>query len=92
MENAIFAFDPPWHGESHLGPRTPYPYYAYDPRWERYGRAPYHRIEEGNVFTFELGIENLDGRGYLGLEEMVVVTREGIRWLSHPQTMLPVLV
>lgn len=48
-------------------------------------------VEAGNVFTLELGIDNLDGRGYLGLEEMVLVTGTGIEWLSDPQTRLPQL-
>jgi Xaa-Pro aminopeptidase len=61
------------------------------PRWERYGRTPFYEVEEGNVFTLELGIDNLDGRGYLGLEEMVLVTRDGCEWLSQPQTTLPLL-
>jgi Xaa-Pro aminopeptidase len=61
------------------------------PRWERYGRSPYDRVEERNVFTLELGIDDLDGRGYLGLEEMVLVTADGVEWLSEPQTTLPLL-
>lgn len=61
------------------------------PKWERYGRAPYNRLEAGNVFTLELGIDNLDGRGYLGLEEMIVVTPDGGEWLSDPQSELWIL-
>jgi Xaa-Pro aminopeptidase len=61
------------------------------PRWERYGQTPYRKVEPGNVFTLELGIENVDGRGYLGLEEMVVVTADGCEFLSTPQTSLPLL-
>jgi Xaa-Pro aminopeptidase len=61
------------------------------PRWERYGRTPYFEAEAGNVFTIELGVENVDGRGYLGLEEMVLVTDTGCEFLSRPQTTLPVL-
>ena len=61
------------------------------PRWERYGRTPEFLAEPGNVFTLELGIENLDGRGYLGLEENVVVTETGCEWLTPPQTTLPML-
>ena len=61
------------------------------PKWERYGRAPYNRVEVGNVFTLELGIENLDGRGYLGLEEMIVVTPDGAQWLSEPQSEMWIL-
>jgi Xaa-Pro aminopeptidase len=61
------------------------------PQWERYGQTPYRKLEPGNVFTLELGIENVDGRGYTGLEEMVVVTDDGYRYLSKPQTSLPLL-
>jgi Xaa-Pro aminopeptidase len=61
------------------------------PKWERYGRTPTVPIEAGNVFTLELGIDNLDGRGYLGLEEMVLLTERGAQWLTTPQTSLPVL-
>jgi Xaa-Pro aminopeptidase len=61
------------------------------PRWERYGRTPYYAAEAGNIFTLELGVENADGRGYLGLEEMVLVTDDGCTYLSTPQTTLPLL-
>jgi Xaa-Pro aminopeptidase len=58
------------------------------PRWPRYGSTPMRRVEAGNVFTLELGIENVGGHGYLGLEEMVLVTEEGAQWLSRPQRQL----
>ena len=61
------------------------------PRWERYGRTPFYKVEPGNVFTLELGVDNVDGRGYLGLEEMLVVTDDGFEYLSNPQTTLPLL-
>ena len=61
------------------------------PRWERYGRTPHYALEPGNVLTLELGIDNVDDRGYLGLEEMVLVTDDGFEWLSKPQTTLPLL-
>ena len=61
------------------------------PRWERYGQTPYRKIEPGNVFTLELGIENVADAGYVGLEEMVVVTSDGCEYLSSPQTTLPLL-
>jgi Xaa-Pro aminopeptidase len=54
------------------------------PRWERYGDTPYGVVEVGNVFTLELGTE-VPGRGYIGLEEDVLVTGSGIEWLSKPQ-------
>lgn len=61
------------------------------PRWERYGQTPYRTVEEDNVFTLELGIENVDGRGYIGLEEMVLVTANGCEFISQRQTTLPLL-
>ncbi|MEI7577424.1 MAG: Xaa-Pro peptidase family protein [Armatimonadota bacterium] len=60
------------------------------PRWERYGRLPDEPIEEGQVYTLELGV-TVPGRGYLGLEEMVRVGESGIEWLSTPQRSIPVL-
>jgi Xaa-Pro aminopeptidase len=54
------------------------------PRWDRYGAAPIGVVEEGNVFTLEFGTA-VPGRGYLGLEEDVLVTADGVEWLSTPQ-------
>jgi Xaa-Pro aminopeptidase len=54
------------------------------PRWDRYGAAPLGAVEEGNVFTLEYGTP-VPGRGYIGLEEDVLVTAGGIEWLSTPQ-------
>jgi Xaa-Pro aminopeptidase len=54
------------------------------PRWDRYGSAPLGRIEVGNVFTLEYGTA-VPGRGYIGLEEDVLVTADGVEWLSTPQ-------
>jgi Xaa-Pro aminopeptidase len=54
------------------------------PRWDRYGAAPLGLIEEGNVFTVEYGAP-VPARGYIGLEEDVLVTAEGVEWLSTPQ-------
>jgi Xaa-Pro aminopeptidase len=41
-------------------------------------------VEPGNVFTLELGVA-VPGRGYIGLEEDVLVTENGLEWLSTPQ-------
>jgi len=60
------------------------------PRWERYGRLPEEPVEEGQVYTLELGV-TVPGRGYLGLEEMVRVGKAGVEWLSTPQRTIPVL-
>ena len=54
------------------------------PRWDRYGSAPFGIVEAGNVFTLEYGTA-VPGRGYIGLEEDVLVTDDGIEWLSTPQ-------
>ena len=54
------------------------------PRWDRYGSSPLGLVEEGNVFTLEYGTA-VPGRGYVGLEEDVLVTADGIEWLSTPQ-------
>lgn len=60
------------------------------PRWERYGRTPMLPIKEGEVYTLELGV-TLPGRGYLGIEEMVVVTNDGCRFLTERQLSMPLL-
>jgi Xaa-Pro aminopeptidase len=60
------------------------------PRWERYGRTPMYRVEPGNVFTLELGID-IPNRGYLGLEEMALVLDRGAQWLTNPQRQLMLL-
>jgi len=57
------------------------------PAWERYGTAPQRPLEQGNVFTLELGVPT-EHHGAVSLEENVAITREGCRFLSHPQTKL----
>jgi Xaa-Pro aminopeptidase len=57
------------------------------PRWERYGQSVYGEVEAGNVFTLELGVA-VPGRGFIGLEEDVLVTPVDVEWLSTPQTSL----
>ncbi|MFO7572233.1 MAG: M24 family metallopeptidase [Gaiellaceae bacterium] len=54
------------------------------PRWDRYGTAPLGVVEAGNVYTLEFGTA-VPGRGYIGLEEDVLVTADGVEWLSTPQ-------
>ena len=54
------------------------------PRWERYGQSAYGEVEAGNVFTLELGV-SVPARGFVGLEEDVLVTPDGVEWLSKPQ-------
>ena len=54
------------------------------PRWEKYGDLPDRPVEAGQVYTLEPGLI-VPGRGYLGLEEDVLVTETGCEFLSHPQ-------
>lgn len=53
------------------------------PIWPRYGDSPYQPLLEGNVFTLELGVPT--SAGYVGLEEMIVVTKGGCKFISKPQ-------
>lgn len=57
------------------------------PRWDRYGQTPYGVIEAGNVFAIELEVE-VAGHGWVSLEENVLVTADGLEWLSAPQESL----
>jgi Xaa-Pro aminopeptidase len=50
------------------------------PRWPRYGETPEQRVEADSVFTLELGM--MTGRGYIGLEDEVLVTPRGAEWIS----------
>lgn len=54
------------------------------PLWDRYGDSPRGPVEEGQVYTLEYGAP-VPGRGYIGLEEDVLVTADGVEWLSTPQ-------
>ncbi len=60
------------------------------PRWARYGRTPYGHVKPGQVYTLELGVL-LPGRGYLGIEEMVLVTDDSCCFLTERQLFMPVL-
>ncbi len=60
------------------------------PKWKRYGSTVTIPLEEGNIFTVELGIE-LDNIGYVGLEEDLVVTKEGGKFLCPRQNELVVI-
>lgn len=61
------------------------------PRWERYGRMPYGVIEAGNCFAIELGVK-VESYGWVYLEENVLVTEEGLEWLSRPQEEIRLVV
>lgn len=54
------------------------------PRWPRYGTTPFGVVEQGNVFTLELGVQT--DAGAVSLEEDVLVTAHGCEMLSRPQT------
>lgn len=57
------------------------------PEWERYGDTPNWLIEAGQVYTIEPGLA-VEGYGYMGIEEDVLVTEEGVEFLGKPQTEL----
>jgi Xaa-Pro aminopeptidase len=56
------------------------------PRWPRYGDTPERAIEPNAVYTLELGTPT--SRGYVGLEDEVLVTANGAEWISPAQTEL----
>ncbi|NHJ14563.1 MAG: aminopeptidase P family protein [Candidatus Thorarchaeota archaeon] len=54
------------------------------PRWERYGDSSMGVVEVGNVFTLELYVTT-ENYGQISLEEDILITREGCKFLSTPQ-------
>jgi Xaa-Pro aminopeptidase len=60
------------------------------PTWDRYGQSPYALVEEGCVFAIELGAQVL-GKGWIYLEENVLVLEDGVEFLSGPQTELMII-
>jgi Xaa-Pro aminopeptidase len=54
------------------------------PKWEKYKHLPSLKIEEGQVYTLEPRL-TVEGRGVATVEEIVVVTGNGCRFLSKPQ-------
>ena len=54
------------------------------PPWEKYYQKPFQVLEENMVFTIEPRL-TVPNRGTCTIEEMVVVTKEGADFLSHPQ-------
>lgn len=57
------------------------------PRWERYAGLCELPVEVGNIFTLELHVV-VPNRGIMSLEEDVLVTENGVNYLSNPQTNL----
>ena len=57
------------------------------PLWDRYGSSPKGIVESGNVFTLELYVTTKQ-YGQVSLEENIMVTAKGCRFLSKPQTEL----
>lgn len=57
------------------------------PRWKRYGKAPYGELQEGMVFTIEPTLF-LDNGIHFIVEENVVVTAQGMRYLTKRQNEL----
>ncbi len=55
------------------------------PVWERYGDKPYAKVEQGQCYTLEPRVV-VPGYGVATMEEIVVVTADGVRYLSEPQT------
>ena len=55
------------------------------PRWERYGSKADAVLEEGQCYTIEPRIY-VEGYGVATIEEIVVVTGDGVRYLSQRQT------
>ncbi len=54
------------------------------PKWERYGSLPFNKIEEGQVYTLEPRV-TCEGHGIATVEEIIVITKDGCEYLSHPQ-------
>jgi Xaa-Pro aminopeptidase len=59
------------------------------PRWPRYGTSVEQPVSVGEIYTLELGV--MTSAGIVSLEEMVVVTESGCRFLTEPQRTLPFL-
>jgi len=55
------------------------------PEWDRYGNLPYKEVEENQVYTLEPRI-NLPKYGVATIEEIVQVKKDGVEFLSEPQT------
>ena len=57
------------------------------PQWERYGTLPFGKVEADQVYTLEPRLP-VEGHGVATIEEIVVVTATGTKFLSTPQKQL----
>ncbi len=79
------GFDEFPHGLGHQVGRRPHDGAALlCPRWERYGKLPYLRIEENQVYTLEPRVR-IKGYGTATVEDIIVVTKDGGKFLSSFQ-------
>ncbi|WP_435116330.1 M24 family metallopeptidase [Halolamina sp. C58] len=54
------------------------------PEWDRYGESVEGEVRPGELYTIELGLDT--EWGYVGQEEMVRVTEDGVEYVVEPQT------
>lgn len=73
------------HGLGHQVGRSPHDGAGgFFPKWERYRTLPFLKIEEGQVYTIEPRLR-IEGYGTATVEDMIVVTPEGGRFISSFQ-------